>query len=179
MNEFYNKKWKGHRLLVEEAKESFMERLKREREEQKADTTTKPTQSVTINIANNVNNVKIFVNKKYHTSSSESSEDEQKDIGFTSTSTNCDKKRKIGNDSHTQAEDELEINKKSVRIVVDNAEAESVLKDIKEKDNKKRCSREAEADKKRLQSIAQMKKGYQQQKSLIKSALANIVSGLI
>lgn len=174
-NDFSKGKWLGQRVSLQIARESFLERLKRERE------SNPKTENVHVKKdeepEKKVNGLKeAAVTKTFSSdsdSTSESEEDEEKPI--------------ISNVKHTSssylADDHISDlvikNNRGKFQLSKSLKIESVGKEpiIKiDLSKKKEAVNTSSANLKRLESLKLLKQGYQNQKSLIKSALSNVDS---
>lgn len=179
LQDFANKKWKGSYIDVQLAKESFLSRLKREREGENSSTNTERTSvvnnislrpQININVvrqsySNNVPNKKF----KYDREGSES--DVEKPSGEIT-------KEIVTNDRLINGESDMVIKNNKFRTLNGSLKIESFHSkpngEIAKKEVKKLDPEHLKADEKRKQSIIHMRKGFMQQKSQIKAALANV-----
>uniref|UniRef100_A0A6P7H9Y6 Probable RNA-binding protein CG14230 n=1 Tax=Diabrotica virgifera virgifera TaxID=50390 RepID=A0A6P7H9Y6_DIAVI len=185
-NDFSKGKWFGQRVMLQIAKESFLDRLKRERQNQplnipKTETTS---EEKPILPEKKVNGLPKFTPKKHVSSDSDSSstsssdsEDEEEKPKLVN---NNQKSVDIVNETQYHDPDfKIKNNRGKTLINAKSLKIESVGKEpiIKiEKQNKKAPINTSEANIKRLESLKNLKQGYQNQKSLIQAALSNVDS---
>ncbi|KAJ8972312.1 hypothetical protein NQ314_000227 [Rhamnusium bicolor] len=197
---FSTEKWHGCYVILQIARESFLDRLKRERQENdgkaKNDNTLEkslemPQQILRRHISNGIKEV---ITKKYESSESESSDEnslkredkkEHRTPNFKTKGMELKSSISLGS---TKIEKPIDINE-TVDIIIKNNKGKVLDKNglkiasvgnkpiIKiDRSKKKEVLNSSEANLKRLQSISNLKKGYQTQKSLIQAALSKIDS---
>ncbi|CAG9835348.1 unnamed protein product [Diabrotica balteata] len=184
-NDFSKAKWFGQPVMLQIARESFLDRLKRERQSQpsnipKAETTSEEKLSLP---EKKINGLPKYTPKKHvssdsdssSTSSSESEDEEEKPKLVNKNQKSID----IVNETQYHDPDFKIKNNRGKVLNANSLKIESVGKEpiIKiEKQNKKTPINTSEANIKRLESLKNLKQGYQNQKSLIQAALSNVDS---
>lgn len=171
IRDFANKKWKGEFLDVQIAKESFMARLKREREEEKNKVNVSDSQIKTQNCS------------KFQ---SEDSGDLLYNNSFKSEFTGKRKKLYFNGENEVREEkkrkklyfgEDGEDTKEEVvnhqLLLNGNASKENATKEI-QPDDVKKDPKHIEADQKRKSSNIEMRKQFIQQKLQIRTALSNL-----
>ncbi|XP_031626863.1 squamous cell carcinoma antigen recognized by T-cells 3-like [Contarinia nasturtii] len=198
LQEFKEQKYRGRQLQVTVARENFLEKLKREREEA-AQFKEKKNESTQIQ----VETVKAVLptlstgdsSSSESSSSDESSEDESPSQQNKSIAQqNGSKKFKSSSESSdsesdsNKNEDNLVLKKKSKMFVengkikidrsVSSGEAIHIIESKAQKTNKRELDEKSKkADQKRMESLNKMKNSYNEQKLAIKKALAGVDSG--
>ncbi|XP_072389078.1 probable RNA-binding protein CG14230 [Diabrotica undecimpunctata] len=184
-NDFSKGKWFGQRVMLQIARESFLDRLKRERQSQpsnipKVETTSEEKPSLP---EKKINGISKYTPKKHvssdsdssSTSSSESEDEEEKPKLVNKNQKSVD----IVKESQYHDPDFKIKNNRGKVLNANSLKIESVGKEpiIKiEKQNKKTPINTSDANIKRLKSLKNLKQGYQNQKSLIQAALSNVDS---
>lgn len=204
LREFAQEKYRGRFLKVTVARENFLDKLKREREEAAQLQAAKSAQN-TISSAKSATESKAilpsFASKSTAKSSSESesssdesiSDDEEVVVAQKSTKINGNKKQATSSSSSDSNSDDddgngLVLRKKS-KIFLENGkikidrnvsggDAIHVIERSASKSNKKSLDEKSQkADQKRIESLKKMKNTYNEQKLAIKNALAGVVGG--
>lgn len=174
--EFADYDWNGYQIKLELAKESFLERLKRERNEANhVKTQTAPVETIKTDYVPPVVDTSLYARTYHSSSSSDSSSSEESEE---ETEKVAPKKQieKPKNDIDYVIKDNRFnfVNGKTLkidRIGEKTASASTQEKKVEPKDKKA-----IEADERRKRSLALMKDSYRQQKFIIKSALSSVVS---
>ncbi|CAH1109780.1 unnamed protein product [Psylliodes chrysocephalus] len=184
--DFCNGKWLGQYVMLQVARESFLDRLKRERENEN----TPKAEHLSNNFIplveekqklNNNGIVKV-VSKKYDSNSSSSS-------SSSSSESEVEKKDRVSLKKLKQTENnftEIPVQHDPDFVIKNNRGKHSTSKVLKiesvgkepiitiDKTKKKVPINNSEANLRRLESLKNLKQGYQNQKSLIQAALANV-----
>ncbi|CAG9764506.1 unnamed protein product [Ceutorhynchus assimilis] len=184
--ELSNIKWHGQYVQLQIARESFLDRLKRERQEKDGAAThnnvtpqkqqeSSPTKQIDSSFKITNKRQPLTPSKKYDSSSDSGSDSEESDSDKTET-------KQLAEDSSKAKIDVLEekidiIVKSNKNKILDKnsglkipSVGNSPIIEIT-KTKTKVSKNDSEANKKRLQSLQEMKKGYAAQKSFIKSGL--------
>lgn len=201
IQEFKDEKYRGRFLQVSVARENFLEKLKREREEAAQQSQAKSAASTsTVPETQPAVALPTLKSTKDDSSSSSSSDDSSSDeetpakktATSTSKATNGVKKAtkssssSSSSSSESEDEDNLILRKKSKaflengKIKIDHTVASgSAIHVIEQNPNKSAVKKDLDAksqkaDQKRLQSLNKMKDSYAQQQNAIKQALASV-----
>ncbi|GJQ76196.1 hypothetical protein Trydic_g1939 [Trypoxylus dichotomus] len=163
--DFTKHEWKGHYVEIQIAKENFLEKLKQERESEKLEKTDTKKEIIPTKITLN-ESVK---RKHFHSSNSSNNSEEE---------TGVSKKVKSESIIHNAPEASKKLRSNIFHETELSDVRTSVNSDINfsknEVDNKKQSEKSNTSDQRRLHSISEMKKAYQQKKNAIKAALMNV-----
>ncbi|XP_056645944.1 probable RNA-binding protein CG14230 [Diorhabda sublineata] len=171
-NDFSKGKWLGQRVILQIARESFLDRLKRERE------SIPKTENIMVKKYDEpekkINGLKAATAIKTFSSDLDSTSENEKDEEKYIVSNNNIK----NNSSSSHISDVVIKNNKGKSQLSKSLKIESVGKApiIKIELQKKKTVNTTTANLKRLESLKLLKQGYQNQKNLIKSALSNVDS---
>lgn len=199
LNEFSQEKFHGNFLKVSVARENFLDRLKREREEAAQSNATRNAQNEKSgNVATDVKVALPTLAAASGSSSSSSEESDSEDEVSTvpqskPKSVNGNRRNSSDSESSANEDNELVLRKKSKiflkngKIQIDRnvsaGEAIHVIEQNANKSTKKSLDEKSQkADQKRIESMKKMKDSYNEQKLAIKNALTGVVctaSGLL
>lgn len=196
LQEFKREKYRGQFLRVTVARENFLDKLKREREEAAKQQSTKNAENNKSKGENETNAKAVlpsFAVKSDAKSSSESSSSsdesssDEEEITATQKSTKVNRSKKQTSSSSDSSDvNDLVLRKKS-KIFLENGkikidrkvsggEAIHVIERNSNKSVKKSLDEKSQrADQKRIESLKKMKNSYNEQKLAIKNALAGVV----
>lgn len=202
LREFKEEKFRGRFLQVTVARENFLEKLKREREEAEKHTSKKDVEH-SKSTADKVEMVELptisaAVSSSSDSSSSDDSSSEDESIrkpAIVKAKTNGNKFRKVVSSSSESSDSESEqdpdnlVLKKKSKIFLENGKIKidrtvssgQAIHVIDKKANNKRDKKNLDdkskiADQKRIESLKKMKSSYNEQQLAIKRALAGVVS---
>lgn len=204
LQEFKEEKFRGRCLQVTVARENFLEKLKREREDAEKHCSkkdVKPSKSTEVKVKKiELPTISAAISSSSDSSSSDDSISEDESIrkpALVKPKTNGNKFRKVvssSSDSDTESEqdpDNVVLKKKSKnylengKIKIDRSiSSGEVIHVIDKKANSKREKKFFDdksklADQKRIESLKKMKSSYNEQQLAIKRALAGVVSILL